>query len=181
MSVPVKVSGPLQMPGKPGDVGHDLMAIITPSKQTRIERFLSPDQRVFAGLPMTRLGKLRHRLTQFIHKGRNVQIIWPFQIKAIGSHVHIVLPNSLWALVTARSSASKRRLLVIGGIIDSGYRGEYYTVFLNVSLLPCLIRAGERYSQVIFHNSVRPHVQWGSLTAEDMTARGGTGFGSTGR
>lgn len=141
-------------PAKVGDVGHDLYA--TQTKQTIIERFVS------AVLDKETL------------------IVWPWCTRVVSSGVKLGLPNDTWAMVVARSSTMRKRLIVLGGIIDSGYRGELFTVLANFSFIPRLLTVGERYSQVLFYDAVRP--TFGTVTGfTNETARGATGFGSSGK
>ena len=141
---------------KPGDVGHDLHVNINRENQTWFDRLLSE----LLGWP--------------------VVVVWPFSQRNVGSGIKLSLTNDLWALILARSSASKKRLFTLGGVIDSGYRGEYHTVIGNFSFRPRVLRQGERYAQVIFVPARRP-----SFAVVDefstTTARGSSGFGSTGR
>ena len=65
------------------------------------------------------------------------------------------------------------------GTIDSDYRGEVGVILINHGDLPFEIRRGERIAQMV----VARHEQAVILEVEtlDDTARGGGGFGSTGR
>lgn len=141
---------------KEGDVGHDLHVDIFGCKRSFIDRFIS-----------RRLGK-------------TVMVIWPFQAKLAASGIRLSQTHKTWCMVTARSSAMKKKLMVIGGIIDSGYQGELFAVLHNFGLRPRVIQNGERYAQVIFFHAMRPQLEergWFDTTTE----RGDTGFGSSGQ
>lgn len=143
---------------KAGDVGHDLYVDILGTKQTKLDRAVSR--------------MLRQR----------VVVIWPFQHKMLASGVFLSMPDGCWAKIRSRSSAAKKNLSVLGGVIDSGYRGELFAVMSNLGLIPRLVRDRERYAQVVFHISTRPHLTHvGYFIEEDATERGATGFGSSGR
>lgn len=142
-----------------GDVGYDLFVTIDSEQQTIFDKIVS----WFTGEPTI--------------------IIWPvIGMRTLRSGLRITLPNNLWAEIRSRSSTARRKLQVIGGTIDSGYRGEYFTVLHNFGFIPRLIRDGQRYAQVVFFEAKRPVVR--HLTAEhfldDQTDRGDAGFGSTG-
>jgi dUTPase len=147
---------------KEGDVGHDLFSVILPMNMTWFERLL---------------WKFR--------KCPPFYILWPNQIKAVNSGLHLDMPPSLWCECKARSSIARRKLAVIGGIIDSGYNGEMFTVLHNLGHRPRFIYDGERYSQVIFHKAYRPEMrpidETEFLELVASSERGMTGFGSTGR
>lgn len=97
----------------------------------------------------------------------------------IPTSVSVALPEGYWALVTGRSSAwRKRGLLVIDGVIDNGYRGELFSAAYNTGGSGVVIDAGERLAQMI----LLP-VWGGRLQQVDelpASERGSNGFGSTG-
>jgi deoxyuridine 5'-triphosphate nucleotidohydrolase len=140
---------------KQGDVGHDLYVAIY--KQTFIDRVASA----------------------FV--GQKCVVIWPFTSKMVGSGIFIDLTSgNYWALILARSSTSRKRMFTLGGVIDSGYQGEYHSVLGNFSFVPRIVKNGERYAQVIFLPAVRPtfyNVNW----FQNRSQRSDTGFGSTGK
>jgi dUTP pyrophosphatase len=142
-------------PGKDGDVGHDLHAMIQPENQTRLERLL------------------------WTLTGKRVMVVWPFRQRLVPSGIYLNLDGSTWCQIVARSSAARRGFLVITGIIDSGYQGELYTSLYNFTLLPKFVRKEERYSQVIFFPAVRPYFKK-VPGFKHQTQRGSSGFGSTG-
>lgn len=75
--------------------------------------------------------------------------------------------------------ATEPKFNVITGIIDTGYRGELKAVLINVGCVPVEIKAGERYAQVIFHLRVTPPIE--EVEELEMSERGATGFGSSGK
>lgn len=142
---------------KRGDVGHDLHVNVSGCKLTQMDRLVS----------------------WFV--GTKVVVIWPFQAKLVASGIKLSMPDDLWCMVTARSSAMKKKLKVVGGIIDSGYQGELFAVLHNFGLRPRIIKNSERYAQVIFFPAVRPYLEEKYLFFDRDTERGETGFGSSGR
>lgn len=151
----INTSGQPFKPAKPGDVGYDLYAQVRTEDQSLLERLISE-----------------------IH-GWPIMIVWPFWKKMVGSGIRLNMMNDTWCRVRARSSTMRKLLGVVGGTIDSGYQGELFTVFINYSFIPRIIRHQERYAQVVFHRATRP------VTAEvkefsTNSIRGNTGFGSTG-
>lgn len=65
------------------------------------------------------------------------------------------------------------------GTIDADYRGEVKVPLVNHGSAPFVVRRGERVAQMVFARFEAPEL----LLVEtlDDTARGGSGFGSTGR
>lgn len=152
-------------PKRPGDVGHDLTVCIPLQDMRWWERLI---RRILNTSP-------------FI-------IILPFQIRMVRSGIHLMMQNNTWCDVRARSSTARKKLVVIGGIIDSGFNGEMFTVLHNVGFRPRIIRAGERYSQAIFHRAIRPTLHdvdersFGeAVRNQGVDSRKEDGFGSTGQ
>jgi dUTP pyrophosphatase len=94
--------------------------------------------------------------------------------------IAIEAPAGVWFRIVGRSSTFRsRRLLVIEGIIDHGYRGELFVGVTNLGEAPAYIDVGERLAQMIPHYNF-PYVipQWTDELSPH--ARGDNGFGSTG-
>jgi len=95
--------------------------------------------------------------------------------------IRLEIPEGYWASIEARSSTSKKMLIVPKGVIDEGYRGELFAQILNVGRNPVVIEDGDRLIQLILH---KRHIQDFQITEVDELSeseRGETGFGSTGR
>lgn len=114
------------------------------------------------------------------YHGQGTITIAPGETCNIPSGIRIELPDTLWALVTGRSSAFRNNLLVPVSIIDAGFRGELFAVCKNIGATPIEVRPGDRIAQVIPMPLLAPHLRWerGELSE---TKRGDRGFGSTGR
>lgn len=97
----------------------------------------------------------------------------------IPTSVRVALPPGYWALVTGRSSAwRKRGLLIVDGVIDNGYRGELFSAAYNPGPRDVEVAQGDRLAQMI----LLPY--WGGslVQTEQLSAseRGTNGFGSSG-
>lgn len=144
-------------PKKAGDVGHDLYADVTNSKKSLLDRVISRVLR------------------------KPTIVVWPFTAKTINSGIFLSMPNGIWCKIEARSSTMRKCLSVLGGVIDSGYRGQMLTIIHNFGILPRAIKHNERYAQVIFFDARRPRLtRVGHFDHRDLSDRGTTGFGSTG-
>lgn len=96
--------------------------------------------------------------------------------------IRLEIPHGYWVAVEARSSTSKRSLIVPRGVIDEGYRGEIFAQVINVGKEPAIIRHGDRLIQLILHKNYTNDLEIEEIN-EDMltvTERGDSGFGSTG-
>ena len=99
--------------------------------------------------------------------------------------IRIALEPDYYARIVGRSSAVKRGLLVIEGIIDPGYRGELFVRVWNLGATVQVVRAGERIGQLIPARNeavrmlpVRIEPSVFDLIPHD--GRGTNGLGSTG-
>lgn len=115
--------------------------------------------------------------------------LFPGQAVNVPSGVSIKVPDGWVGFVKARSSLFLNRgLFVVENVIDSGYTGPMFMITWNPGVfqpgqdsMPASIKidAWERIAQLVVvpHKSSQPvHVQ-----CMPKTARGDTGFGSTGR
>lgn len=108
-------------------------------------------------------------------------VIQPGTFEDVPCGISLELPPWGWGLVTGRSSALRKRgLLVHSGVIDAGYRGPIFAGAWNMTDEPVTIQRGERIAQIIvMHNNTRL-VEPIGVPELSMSRRGGAGFGSTG-
>jgi dUTP pyrophosphatase len=93
----------------------------------------------------------------------------------------IQIPEGMWALITGRSSAIRKRgLLVPNGVIDHGWRGPLMAGVYNLGTEPVTVLAGERVAQVILMPNATEQVEIVKADRLDPHERGLAGFGSTG-
>lgn len=106
--------------------------------------------------------------------------IWPHQFVDVPCGISLELPPGYWARITGRSSTLRQRsLLVMEGIIDTGYRGPLFVGVYNLGDHRAEVAPGARLAQLI------PHHHCSSLELEEVeelspSSRGAAGFGSTG-
>lgn len=91
----------------------------------------------------------------------------------------MAMPDHMWARITGRSSTIRKfNLLVVEGIIDSGYRGPIFFAVHNLNPNDFIVHPGNRLAQMIFGYRVNPQFE---ITSElERSVRGERGFGSTG-
>jgi dUTP pyrophosphatase len=90
-------------------------------------------------------------------------------------------PANAVVLLADRSSMAARGLHVVGGVIDSSYRGEWVVMLANLSSEPQRLLAGDRIAQALVLE--RPSLAIAILAADEelpSSERGAAGFGSTG-
>jgi|SRR5205807_2818752 len=87
--------------------------------------------------------------------------------------------EKLGALLRDKSSMAARRLVLTGGVIDAGYRGEIRVLIENLADLPAEIHAGDKIANLIPYPVLTSEVE----VVEELSgsSRKAGGFGSTGR
>jgi dUTP pyrophosphatase len=120
-----------------------------------------------------------------LHTSREVTIE-PGAFADVHTDLHVAMPPNLWGRIVGRSSTFRRRkLLVLEGVIDAGYRGPIYTGVTNLSDEPVTIATGERVAQFIPHVNVAARVGFTEVGRDEFDrlphdGRGAAGFGSSG-
>jgi dUTP pyrophosphatase len=98
-----------------------------------------------------------------------------------GIAIHLADPK-LAALIIPRSGLGHKHGIVLGnlvGLIDSDYQGELMISCWNRGVTPFRVEPGERIAQLVVV-PVLP-VEFEVVESFEETARGGGGFGHTGR
>ena len=83
------------------------------------------------------------------------------------------------ALLRDKSSMAARRLVLTGGVIDAGYRGEIKVVMENLGEQAYTVHAGDKIANMIPHPVLTERVEVVADLAESTRKAGG--FGSSGR
>ena len=87
--------------------------------------------------------------------------------------------EKMGALLRDKSSMASRRLILTGGVIDAGYRGEVRVLMENLGDTPAEIHAGDKIANLIPYPVLTAAVE----VVEELTdsKRQAGGFGSSGR
>jgi dUTP diphosphatase len=83
------------------------------------------------------------------------------------------------ALLRDKSSVAAKRLVLTGGVIDSGYRGEIKVLMENLGEGPATIHAGDKIANLIPYPVLTGEVRVVEELAESQRKAGG--FGSSGK
>ena len=83
------------------------------------------------------------------------------------------------ALLRDKSSMAARRLVLTGGVIDAGYRGEIKVLMENLGDQPAVINAGDKIANLIPYPVLTGEVQVVEELAD--SSRKAKGFGSSGK
>jgi len=118
--------------------------------------------------------------------GWDLHVLEPARIPVDGyallrSGIAIAVPGGYYARIVGRSSSMYRRgLLVIEGVLDSGYRGECMSAVFNTGREGVVeLEPGDSVSQIIV--SPVPLVAWQEVLELSTSDRGVSGYGSSGR
>lgn len=107
----------------------------------------------------------------------------PGERAVVGTGIAVAIPDGRAGLVLPRSGlAFKHGIALVNapGLIDSGYRGELRVLLLNTDREhPFDVEPGDRIAQLVVVRVEAPELE--ELEALEESARGGGGFGSTGR
>ena len=106
----------------------------------------------------------------------------PGERRLIGTGVAVAVPPGYEGQVRPRSGLALRHGVGIvnsPGTIDSDYRGEVRVVLINHGHEPFVVEPLARIAQLVIAPVARAQVEWAEELEE--TARGGGGYGSTGR
>ena len=106
----------------------------------------------------------------------------PGERAMVPTGLSVAIPEGYEIQVRPRSGlAAKHGLTCLNtpGTIDSDYRGEIKVILINLGAEAFVIQRGERIAQLVLAPVTR--LAWSEVDALDETARGASGFGSTGR
>lgn len=103
----------------------------------------------------------------------------PGERASVPTGIAMALPDGYVSLVWDKSGVShKNGIKTLGGVIDSGYRGEYLIGLVNLSQEDFEIKVGQKIAQLLIQKVEHPEVE--EVEELDETSRGDGRFGSTG-
>ena len=105
----------------------------------------------------------------------------PRETKLIHFGLAAEIPQDYFVSFRDKSGlASKFGLHVLGGVIDSGYRGEWIAIMINLGKDDYTFQVGDKVAQAILQPA--PQAEISKVTKfVEITTRGKGGFGSTGK
>ncbi|KAG6481401.1 hypothetical protein ZIOFF_058002 [Zingiber officinale] len=116
--------------------------------------------------------------------GYDISITHAQDIPALGrsllqTGICIQIPQNTYARITPRSSTALRGIIIMGGVIDSDYRGEVKVMAYNITNDDIFLNKQECIAQLIIEQIATPIVREVELLSS--TERGASGFGLTTR
>lgn len=108
------------------------------------------------------------------------QVIEPHKRAKFDTGISVELPYGTGAVVMPRSGLSTHHGVVASiGVIDHDYRGPLAVILYNLSSAPYVVRPGDRIAQLVVFPAMRVSIE--EVETLTATARGASGFGSSGR
>lgn len=105
----------------------------------------------------------------------------PGERALIPTGLSIALPKGFEAQIRPRSGLAIRNGITVlntPGTVDADYRGEIKVILINLGAESFTIERGKRIAQMVI--AKHEQVEWSVVEELDETARGESGFGSTG-
>lgn len=177
---------PLIATKKHGDVGYDLPSVFpikeeymdkqAPWEEDEIMKHIETE--VLASNPDASYDEVVRAYNKEVHES---MIINPGQRVLVPTGISLEIPEGYWIELAARSSTSKKLLIVPKGVIDQGYRGELFAQVINVGQEPVEVVHGDRLVQIILYKSYASDTSIVEVDELTPSERGATGFGSTGQ
>ncbi len=103
----------------------------------------------------------------------------PKELKVVRTGVKVEIPFGYVGLLKDRSSLASKGLMSLGGVIDSGYRGEIKALLINTGDEPMTFKRGDRVIQLVVAR-IDTTINYCKGEPDDETDRGENGFGSSG-
>ena len=107
-------------------------------------------------------------------------ILEPGRHTGVPTGMCFAIPDGYHGQIWGRSGlAFKHGIAILGGMIDSDYRGEIKVMLINHGEEPFMIKRGDRIAQFLIAPYAHAHLM--ELDSLPETNRGESGFGSTGK
>jgi dUTP pyrophosphatase len=103
------------------------------------------------------------------------------QTRVFSTSLFLSIEKGWYGQLLTRSGMALKGMSVLGGVIDSNYRGEVKVILYNSSSTIQEITPNSRIAQMVFYPVPKVKLNYVSNLSElDTTERGDRGFGSSG-
>ena len=103
----------------------------------------------------------------------------PYQTVKVPTGIAYEVPDGYCVFAWDKGSLGSKGLKTLGGVLDSGYRGEMFVPIHNLNNSPYLFEKGDKIAQIVIQKIELWEVE--ELNELSETVRGKGGFGSTGK
>lgn len=107
------------------------------------------------------------------------QVITAHTTLAVGTGIAMEIPSGYVGLIWDKSSVGAKGLKTLGGVVDSGYRGEVKVVVHNLNDEDIVFEHGQKIAQMLIQKVELLDIE--EVADLSSTVRGEGGFGSTDR
>jgi len=107
-------------------------------------------------------------------------VICPGDTTMIMTGIRAEIPKGKVGIIKGRSGLAKKGVTILGGVVDSGYRGEIAVMLANLGHEDVWIDKGDRIAQLVVLGCDNDFELIEGVPEAD-TQRGENGFGSSGR
>jgi dUTP pyrophosphatase len=97
--------------------------------------------------------------------------VMPGQRVLVSTGIKMAIPEGYSGLIWDKSGLAKHGLITIGGVIDSGYRGEILVGLMNVSPDIFHIAPGQKVAQMVIQEISQPEIQEPFWTTKPAATR----------
>lgn len=113
-----------------------------------------------------------------LYASESVQLA-PGERVQVKTGIAVAIPSGYVGLIWDKSGLShKAGLKILGGVVDSGYRGEVLVGIVNLGSESHTFKVGDKVAQMLIQKVERAEPQ--EVATLEETTRGDKGFGSTG-
>ena len=103
----------------------------------------------------------------------------PGEVYMFPTGIAVEFPKGYVALMWDRSGLGSKGIHRLAGVIDSGYRGEWKVVLVNLTKKPYVIKSGDKIIKCVIQKFEPVRIK--ETKELSNTARADAGFGSSGR
>lgn len=108
-------------------------------------------------------------------------VIHEHQREVIDTGVSVAIPEKYFGMVAEKSGLASKGISIMGGIIDSSYRGHIRVIVQNNTGAPYIFEAGDKIAQLIIIPCIPCQFVKVDELEDGKTDRASNGFGSTGK
>ena len=103
----------------------------------------------------------------------------PFHPVLVNTGLKVSFPDGYVALIWDKSSMASLGIHVLGGVIDSNYRGEIKVILINLTKKEIHIKRKQKIAQILWQRVEKVNLI--KVKKLNLSSRGDKGFGSSGQ
>lgn len=110
-------------------------------------------------------------------------VVYPNQITKINTGIYLEIPDGFVGIIKDRSSVGIRGGHIVGGVVDSNYRGEIIICMTSLVENEVFFEEGDKVAQIVIlpYYVCNELIRVGCVNDLSVTSRNDKGFGSSGK